>query len=62
MHATTATDQNISISVGGGIGCRIGLVGCLKTNMGNNNIREKKLSYAFKYQLLQHFYLCSDLT
>lgn len=41
-HATSVTDRNISISVGG-IGCSIGLVGCLKTNMGDNNIRQKKI-------------------
>jgi hypothetical protein len=41
VHATSVTDRNISISVGG-IGCSIGLVGCLKTNMGDNKIRQKK--------------------
>ena len=40
-NATLVTDRNISISVGG-TGCSIGLVGCLKTNMGDNNIKQKK--------------------
>jgi hypothetical protein len=41
VHATSLTDRNISISVGG-IGCST-VVGCLKTNMGDNNIRQKKI-------------------
>jgi len=58
VHAASITDRNVSISVGG-IGCSIDLVGCLKTNKGDNNTR-KKFLYAFKYPLLQYFYLCSD--